>query len=138
MRKPNEYDEEDSPADRALLFAVGKRIRELRRAKKLTQKELSELADVRANYIVEIEAVGANLSLKLVQRFADALNVPARDLFPSPEQTESPDVTISILLTKVANLLEAIKRLEILCSEIITSTDKDAAPDQVAENDRGG
>lgn len=103
-------DEEETPASRALYNTVGKRIRELRQAKNMTQKQLSDLSDVKATYITLIEATGVNLSLKLLQQFADALGVSPRDLLPSPDQVETLDVTI--VRQKVADLAEQVKSLE--------------------------
>lgn len=111
MRKPRTLDE-DSPADRALNYAVGKRIRELRQDKNMTQKQLSELSDIKATYITLIEATGVNLSLKLLQRLADALGVTPRDLLPARDQGETPSVTIEIVRKKVADLAEQVRNLE--------------------------
>ncbi|MEO8715018.1 MAG: helix-turn-helix transcriptional regulator [Acetobacteraceae bacterium] len=111
MRKPRTLDE-DSPADRALNYAVGKRIRELRQDKNMTQKQLSELSDIKATYITLIEAAGVNLSLKLLQRLADALGVTPRDLLPARDQGETPSVTIEIVRKKVADLAEQVRNLE--------------------------
>lgn len=104
-------DEEETPVSRALYNTVGKQIRKLRQAKNMTQKQLSDLSDVKATYITLIEATGVNLSLKLLQQFADALGVSPRDLLPSPDRPETLDVTMEIVRHKVADLAEQVKSL---------------------------
>jgi len=119
MRKPRTL-EEDSPADRALHFAVGKRIRELRQERNMTQKELADLSDVKSTYITLIEATGVNLSLTLLLQLATALGVAPQDLFSSSDQGGTSDQTIPLVRTKVVRLKKEIKRLE----EEITSLEE--------------
>ena len=119
MRKPRKDDA--AATDRTLEHAVGKRIRELRLAKGMTQKDLSHRSEVGPNYIVEIEQVGANLSLKLLKQFADALGVDMRDLLPGSQDMDSSDTML--FRDKVSALREQLKSLERFCDDIITKVD---------------
>jgi transcriptional regulator with XRE-family HTH domain len=59
-----------------LKFVVGKNIRKRRQREKLTQKDLAELADIDEKYFQRIEGkIPPNISLKLIERIAKALNV---------------------------------------------------------------
>jgi transcriptional regulator with XRE-family HTH domain len=136
-------DEEETPANRALYKTVGKRIRELRQARDLTQKELGALSEVRSTYIVEIEAVGVNLSLRLLQQFASALGVTARDLLPGPDQTETHNLSIPVVKKRIANLRDELtklvrdelaKQIEACCNDVITFVDVPARPDQSSDD----
>jgi transcriptional regulator with XRE-family HTH domain len=58
-----------------LLLNVGRRVAELRIARKLTQEELAERAEVSARYIQRIERGRENLTLVTVANLAKALGV---------------------------------------------------------------
>lgn len=60
---------------------LGKRIRALRRAKKITQEDLAYEAKVDYSYLNEIEAGKRNPSVKRINAIAKALKVPLSELF---------------------------------------------------------
>lgn len=62
------------------LIALGKRVRDRRKAAKLTQEELAERAGLSANYVGEIERGERNPSALALIQIARGLEVPARDL----------------------------------------------------------
>jgi transcriptional regulator with XRE-family HTH domain len=64
-----------------LLLNVGRRVAELRIARKLTQEELAERAEVSARYIQRIERGRENLTLVTVANLAKALGVEVVSLF---------------------------------------------------------
>jgi len=55
--------------------AVGRRIRELRKARGLTQEGVAEAASINPKYFGAIERGEVNLSLSTLDRIAKALNV---------------------------------------------------------------
>lgn len=59
----------------------GKRVRELRLEKDLTQQELAEKLGVSTNYIGMVERAERNTSLLKVFKIAKVLNVRTSDLF---------------------------------------------------------
>lgn len=67
-----------------LVHAVGRRIAELRVAKKLTQDEAAERADISLKYLQRVEAGGENLTLASLARFANLFEVPIQSLFRQP------------------------------------------------------
>jgi transcriptional regulator with XRE-family HTH domain len=60
---------------------VGRRIRELRKAKGWSQEHLADEADVHRTYMWGVEQGRRNPSLKHLTRVADALDVPLTALF---------------------------------------------------------
>lgn len=68
-------------AKRDVLKAFGERVREIRALKGLSQEELARLAKIDRTYIGGIERGERNAGIKNVHRIADALGVPAADLF---------------------------------------------------------
>ena len=59
---------------------LGKRIEELRKEKKMTQKELAEKAGLHRAYFWDIEQ-GRNISIKTAYNIARALGVKLSELF---------------------------------------------------------
>jgi transcriptional regulator with XRE-family HTH domain len=68
-------------AKRNVLKSFGERVREIRTLKGLSQEELARLAKIDRTYIGGIERGERNAGIKNVWRIADALGVPAADLF---------------------------------------------------------
>ena len=62
---------------------VRKNIKNIRRAKKLTQQQLSELTDVSREYICDIEndSRKKHVTIAVLGRIAKALNTPISDFF---------------------------------------------------------
>jgi transcriptional regulator with XRE-family HTH domain len=60
---------------------VGKRIRELRKAKGWSQEQLADEAEMHRTYMWGIEQGLRNPSLRHLARIADALDVPLSRLF---------------------------------------------------------
>jgi transcriptional regulator with XRE-family HTH domain len=61
--------------------SFGERVRELRKKKGLSQEALALACDLDRTYIGGIERGERNVSLVNIQRIADALGVPVRELF---------------------------------------------------------
>lgn len=68
-------------AKRDVLKAFGVRVREIRVNKGLSQERLAHLAKIDRTYIGGVERGERNLGVKNVWRIADALGVPAAELF---------------------------------------------------------
>ena len=58
----------------------GKRLRELRLERALSQEKLGELAGLDRTYVSSAEAGRRNVSLKTIYKLAEALGVEAKDL----------------------------------------------------------
>jgi transcriptional regulator with XRE-family HTH domain len=68
-------------AKRDVLKAFGERVRKIRAQLGLSQEELARIAKIDRTYIGGIERGERNAGIKNVHRIADALGVPAADLF---------------------------------------------------------
>lgn len=83
---------------------LGKRIRSLRTAKKLTQQELGEKADINYKFLGEIERGQQNPSFQILARIAAALEVELPELFRlETEITDREDV-----LNRIAEIVESL------------------------------
>ena len=65
---------------------LGERLRFLRKEKKLTLKNLSELADLSVPYLSDMERGEVNPSIESLQKVAKAFNMTVRDLFSGVEE----------------------------------------------------
>ena len=71
-----------SRRDESIKVAFGKRVRELRTEKGLSQEGLALVCDLDRTYIGGIERGERNVSLVNIQKIASALGVTVRELFP--------------------------------------------------------
>lgn len=60
---------------------LGERIRELRKDRGFTQEQLAELVDVEQKHVSRLELGKSFPTIERLEKIADALNVPLRDLF---------------------------------------------------------
>lgn len=67
--------------DHKLLIAFGKRIRELRTARNLSQEKLAELTGFHRTYIGMVERGERNISLSNIGIFAETFELPIAELF---------------------------------------------------------
>lgn len=65
------------------------RIKDIRKAKKMTQAELSRLVGVSTAYITMIENGDRDMDTSLMRRIAQALKVKPYELLPVEEQPET-------------------------------------------------
>jgi transcriptional regulator with XRE-family HTH domain len=64
--------------------SVGRRIAEVRAARKLTQEKLAERLDVSARYLQEVERGAENLTIQTIAKIGRSLGVDASALFSAP------------------------------------------------------
>ncbi|WP_289064410.1 helix-turn-helix transcriptional regulator [uncultured Zobellia sp.] len=64
-----------------ILVEFGKNVRELRKAKGLSQEELAFRAELHRTYIGMIERAEKNITLLNIQKIANALDTSIADLF---------------------------------------------------------
>ena len=67
--------------NREILIKFGKRVRQLRKEKNLSQEDLSFKADLHRTYIGMIERAEKNITLVNIEKIAKALNVDIKELF---------------------------------------------------------
>ena len=62
------------------MILLGKRIRHLQKARSMTQEELAVASDIGVKYLSRIERGDTNVTVRLLDRIAAALNVETADL----------------------------------------------------------
>lgn len=112
--------------DKAVLQMIGRRIREIRNQKKLSQEELGELAGFHFSYIGGVERAEKNITLLNLQKISDALDVPVHELFLFGRHLQKgnsdKDRLINELILKVAHFKESdIKRIILFIDEFFKS-----------------
>ncbi|WP_076606291.1 helix-turn-helix transcriptional regulator [Cystobacter fuscus] len=77
------------PTARAIkreLLLVGKRLRELRLERGLTQEQAAEAIGVHPKHMIKMEQGGANFTMATLVAAALAYKVPLRELFPEDDK----------------------------------------------------
>ena len=64
-----------------ILLAFGQRVQELRKEHNLSQEQLANLAGLHRTYIGMIERAEKNITLRNIEKIANALKVEIKDLF---------------------------------------------------------
>lgn len=85
--------------------SFGKRVQELRKARRLTQEQLAELIDIDVKHMSKIECGRHFPSIEILNKIAEALEKPIQDFFIDDHFQER-DVLIDNLVQKLKNLPE--------------------------------
>ncbi|BBI30756.1 helix-turn-helix domain-containing protein [Cohnella abietis] len=80
-----------------LVKRLGKRIRQLRRERKLSQEELGERSKLHTNYIGQVERGEKNLTVQTLEKIARGLNVSLEQLFRHLDPMTTSDGTSELL-----------------------------------------
>lgn len=83
----------------------GNRIREFRKANKLSQQGLAAKAGLHYTYVDSVERGESNISFDNIVKIADALEIPVNELFAFPVN-DQPITEIECLRAEMAALLE--------------------------------
>ena len=70
------------PLETDIRVRFGRRLRELRQGRGLSQEDLADRAELHRTYVSSVERGERNVALVNLERLAKALNVHIRDLFP--------------------------------------------------------
>lgn len=71
------------------LLALARRLRQLRRARELSQEALAAIADIHPKHLSEIERANKDPRATTVIRLADALGVPVAELYEAKPPAEA-------------------------------------------------
>ncbi|MGM0881140.1 MAG: helix-turn-helix domain-containing protein [Bacillota bacterium] len=110
-----------------VLLLVGKRVREKRKERGLSQEELGERAGFHFSYIGGLERAEKNITLVNLQRIADALEIDIAELFvPTNENRLQTQSEKEQILYKINQLLWSmkfndLKKVLIFLSDIMKS-----------------
>jgi transcriptional regulator with XRE-family HTH domain len=81
-----------------IIDKLGKKIREVRKQRGLTQAELAEKAGISVNFIGKVERGIHSPSVTTIERIAEALNVKVSALFDFPEEIPKKEYEIKELI----------------------------------------
>ncbi len=84
----------NQPSGEEFLLFLGTRVRDLRNRRGMTRKMLAQESDVSERHLAQLESGEGNISVLLLRRIANVLNVPLEELFaPSqPASVEKQDI----------------------------------------------
>lgn len=88
-----------------LLQFIGERIRQIRKAKGLTQEELAEKAGINASYMGTVERGDRNISIETLEKIMQGLDVTLTDFFQFHE------IENDNIINENSRLLEVMKSL---------------------------
>lgn len=91
-------------SSRATQPIVGARMRELRKAKGLTLKQLAEQTDLSVGFLSQLERQDADPSVRALNVIGKALGVGINWFFPDPEQQNNPESGIVVRANKRRSL----------------------------------
>jgi len=108
--------------EQSILILVGKRIRDLRNNKGLSQEELGEKAGFHFSYIGGVERAEKNISLLNLEKIANALGVSVYELFlygkhRKPVRTERDEMINRINEQLVGMNMSSLNKLQLLLNE---------------------
>lgn len=99
---------------------VGRRIRELRKARGMTQQQLAERSGLNEKYLGVVERTGENLTLRSIQRIAKALSVPIANLFTGePERNDKEVVPEFVRVLLEEGNLGKLRKLRVFLEQIL-------------------
>ncbi|AUA19033.1 TPA: helix-turn-helix transcriptional regulator [Streptococcus suis] len=71
---------------------IGTRVRQIRKAKNLSQQQLSEKAEVGIDYISNLETKGSNIKVDTLEKIISALEIEVSDFFQVVDSTTNYNV----------------------------------------------
>lgn len=102
---------------------VGKRLRELRKLKGLSQEKMAEQAGVNAKYYSEIERGKRNITLKVMEKIADNLGITLEEFFRFPAREKfsacGEEVVALIISTLRSKDEESLRKIKTFLTEIL-------------------
>src|SRR5262245_20155675 len=115
-----------SAPDVSMEVDVGERLRELRRFRRCTLREIAERADLSESFLSQVERGRASASIASLRRIADALGVSMADLFepeglPGPQvlkRDERPALSFGVLGRKLLLTPRPLGHLEVFAGEL--------------------
>ena len=103
-----------------LAFLIGKKIREIRKRKGLRQEDVEALG-ISYKYFQKIETGKANVTLKTLEKIANALEIDPTEFFDFPERKSSEFVKLVAAVNEIIKTIDErkAKKLNVLIREIL-------------------
>jgi len=83
------------------------KIKELRKVKKLTQKQFADILSVNINTIAQAESYRQNYTLKLLRKISDTFSIPMRWFFDEPGDLDDTGIY------KILDRIDSPKKMKI-------------------------
>jgi len=87
--------------DADFLLFVGHKVREARSRRGMTRKMLAQDADVSERHLAQLELGEGNVSIVLLRRITNALNIPLADVFLVEKPSSSSELALSQILDRI-------------------------------------
>ena len=95
--------------EREFLLLVGTRVRELRNRRGMTRRMVAQEADVSERHLAQLESGEGNISILLLRRIVEVLNVSLAELFAPGGEEQAEKLTIRRFLQRIpAHRLEEV------------------------------
>lgn len=94
----------DKPAARATHLIIGARMRELRKAKNMTLKQLAAETGLSIGYLSQLERQDADPSVRALNVIGTALGVNVNWFFPDPDEINNPESALVVRANKRRSL----------------------------------
>jgi len=107
-----------------IAVVLGKRLRNLRKEKMLTQEEIAEKAGMNAKYYAQVERGQRNVTVGSLQRIADGLGVRLEDLFRFPHNRPLTDVDEELVSLVTGLILQGSKKSKMLARALLAELAK--------------
>src|SRR3977135_503678 len=88
--------------EREFLLFVGTRVRELRNRRGMTRKMVAQETDVSERHLAQLESGEGNISILLLRRIAEVLNVSLAELFAPRVEEQAEKQTIRRFLKRLS------------------------------------
>src|ERR1700678_2253476 len=99
--------------DASFLIFVGKKVRDARSRRGMTRKMLAEEADVSERHLAQLELGEGNVSIVLLRRITNALNIPLADVFQAEKANAALESALRQILDRIPHpqLSAVVERL---------------------------
>lgn len=102
---------------------IGRRIRNIRKEKGLSQQKLSESAGVGIDYISNLETKGSNIKIDTLEKIITGLDITASELFESRINPQNPQ--LELLADQLAQLPKESQEQLIEAFQLLIKTVKE-------------
>lgn len=116
------------PADDAeFVMFVGKKVRDARSRRGMTRKMLAQEAEVSERHLAQLELGEGNISIVLLRRITNALNIPVADVFQEEKSKTQSDLILGHILERIPQ-----QQFDIVVARLL----REFGPDDPARRDR--
>jgi transcriptional regulator with XRE-family HTH domain len=94
-----------------IVKVVARRLQEARIRAGLTQAQLGEKTGIKQSYIFELEYGTTNITLRTLEKMADALDLNIRDLFPGSADAPASDIDVKHVMLTLDRLTKLVENV---------------------------